>query len=56
MENDNRLGKVLLVLAGLALALCVGMTIGGVLVYGVMRIGDLRSSRTGQELPHYPFK
>lgn len=56
MENENRLGKVLLILAGLAIALCVGMTIGGVLVYGVMRIGDLRSSRAELELPHYPFK
>jgi len=49
MENENRFGKVLLVLAGLAVALCVGMTIGGVLVYGVMRIDDLRSSRAEPE-------
>lgn len=56
MENQNRLGKVLLILAGLAIALCVGMTIGGVLVYGVMRIGDLKSSRVGPEHLGLPLK
>ena len=56
MEHENRLGKALLILAGLAIALCVGMTIGGVLVYGVMKIGDLQSSRAEQALPQLPFK
>ena len=57
-ENQNRVGKVLLILAGLAIALCVGMTIGGLLVYGVMRVADLKSSRveTGHlELPFEEF-
>ena len=57
-ENQNRVGKVLLILAGLAVALCVGMTIGGLLVYGVMRIADLKSPRieTGHlELPFEEF-
>jgi S1-C subfamily serine protease len=56
MENQNRAGKVLLLLAGFALVLCVGMAIGGVLVYGVMRIGDLRSSRVEPEHLELPFK
>jgi S1-C subfamily serine protease len=43
MENQNRVAKVLLLLAGLFLVLCVGMAIGGVLVYGVTRIADARS-------------
>ena len=38
MENENRLGKVLLILAGFAIALCVGMTIGG--VSGLRRDAD----------------
>ena len=32
MENQNRAGIVVAILAGLAVALCVGMTIGGLLV------------------------
>ena len=57
-ENQSRVGRVLLVLAGLAVVLCVGMTIGGLLVYGVMRVADLKSSRveTGHlELPYEGF-
>jgi S1-C subfamily serine protease len=45
MENQNRVGKVLLLLAGFAIVLCVGMAIGGVLVFGVMQLDDLRASR-----------
>jgi S1-C subfamily serine protease len=56
MENQNRTGKVLLILAGLAVALCVGMTIGGLLVYGVMRISDLKSSRAEIEHLEMPFE
>ena len=56
MENQNRAGKVLLILAGLAVALCVGMTIGGLLVYGVMRIGDLKSSRVETKHLEMPFE
>lgn len=58
MENQNRAGRVLLILAGLAVALCVGMTIGGLLVYGVLRISDVESSRveTGNlEMPLQDF-
>jgi membrane-associated protease RseP (regulator of RpoE activity) len=43
VENQNRVAKVLLLLAGFALVLCLGMAIGGAIVYGVMRIGDIRS-------------
>lgn len=43
MENQNRVAKVLLLLAGFFLVLCVGMAIGGVLVYGVTRIADARA-------------
>ncbi|MGD9145902.1 MAG: PDZ domain-containing protein [Anaerolineae bacterium] len=43
MENQNRVAKVLLLLAGFFMVLCVGMAIGGVLVYGVTRIADVRS-------------
>lgn len=43
MENQNRVGKVLLLLAGFSLVLCVGMAIGGVLVYGVTRIVDVKT-------------
>jgi membrane-associated protease RseP (regulator of RpoE activity) len=49
MEKQNRVGKGLLLLAGLMLVLCVGMTIGGVVVYGVMRIGDFGSSHARGE-------
>ena len=56
MENQNRAGKVLLILAGLAVALCVGMTIGGLLVYGVMRISDLKSSRAETGNLEMPFE
>jgi len=56
MENQNRAGKVLLILAGLAVALCVGMTIGGLLVYGVMRISDLKSSRVETENLEMPIQ
>ena len=57
-ENQSRVGRVLLILAGLAVVLCVGMTIGGLFVYGVMRVADLKSSRveTGHlELPFEEF-
>lgn len=40
-ENRNRVGMVLLLLAGFVLVLCVGMAIGGAVVYGVMRLGDV---------------
>jgi membrane-associated protease RseP (regulator of RpoE activity) len=43
MENQNRVAKVLLLLAGLSLVLCLGMAIGGVIVYGVTRIVDVRT-------------
>lgn len=56
MENGNRVGKVLLLLAGFALVLCIGMAIGGVLVYGVMRIGDWTSSRAESGLLERPFQ
>jgi S1-C subfamily serine protease len=56
MENQSRAGKVLLILAGLAVALCVGMTIGGLLVYGVMRVADLKSSRVETEHLELPFE
>ena len=56
MENQNRAGKVLLLLAGFALVLCVGMAIGGVLVFGVMRIGDQRLSRAEPECQELQLK
>jgi len=43
MENQNRLAKVLLLLAGLSLVLCLGMAIGGVIVYGVTRLVDIQT-------------
>ena len=43
MENQNRVAKVVLLLAGFFLVLCVGMAIGGVLLYGVTRFVDVRS-------------
>lgn len=43
MENQNRVAKVLLLLAGFCLVLCVGMAIGGVLVYGVTRVVDVQT-------------
>ena len=56
MENQNRAGIVVAILAGLAVALCVGMTIGGLLVYGVFRISDLKSSRVGTENLEMPIQ
>ena len=56
MENQNRAAKVLLILAGFAVTLCVGMTIGGLLVYGAMRISDLKSSRVEIGELEMPFE
>ena len=55
-ENQSRVGRVLLILAGLAVVLCVGMTIGGLLVYGVMRVADLKSSRVDTGHLDLPFE
>ena len=55
-ENQSRVGRVLLILAGLAVVLCVGMTIGGLLVYGVMRVADLKSSRVDTGYLELPFE
>jgi S1-C subfamily serine protease len=43
MENQNRVAKALLLLAGFVLVLCVGMAVGGAIVYGVMQISSVRS-------------
>ena len=51
MEQQNRVGRVLLILAGFALVLCAGMVIGGAMVYGVLRIGDVVSSRVESPTP-----
>jgi S1-C subfamily serine protease len=51
MENQNRVGKVLLILAGFALVLCAGMVIGGAAVYGALRIGEFVTSRSEQQDP-----
>jgi membrane-associated protease RseP (regulator of RpoE activity) len=40
-EKQNRVGKVLLALVAFIVVLCMGMAIGGAVVYGVMRIGDI---------------
>jgi membrane-associated protease RseP (regulator of RpoE activity) len=40
-EKQNRVGKVLLALAAFFVVLCMGMAIGGAVVYGVLRIGDI---------------
>lgn len=42
MENQNRVAKILLLVAGFALVLCMGMAIGGAVVYGVMQFVDVR--------------
>ncbi|NIV29026.1 MAG: PDZ domain-containing protein, partial [Anaerolineae bacterium] len=55
-ENQSRVGRILLILAGLAVVLCVGMTIGGLLVYGVMRVADLKSSRVETSHLELPFE
>lgn len=49
MEDQNRVGRILLIVAGFALVLCVGMAIGGAVVYGALRIGDAISSRAEQD-------
>ncbi len=51
MEERNRVGIILLILAGFALALCAGMVIGGAAVYGALRIGGHLSSRVEQVEP-----
>ncbi len=56
MEKRKRLGMVLLILAGFALALCAGMVIGGAVVYGALRIDDYLSSRLEQEEPQVLLK
>lgn len=43
MEDQSRVAKVLLVLAGVMLLLCVGMAMGGAIVFGVMQLGEIRS-------------
>lgn len=43
MDDQSRVSKVLLLLAGIMLALCVGMAIGGAIVFGVMQLGQIRS-------------
>ena len=43
MEDQSRVAKVLLLLAGFMLVLCVGMAIGGAIVFGVMQLGEIRS-------------
>lgn len=43
MENQNRVAKAVLLLAGFVLVLCVGMALGGAIVYGVMQVVELRS-------------
>jgi membrane-associated protease RseP (regulator of RpoE activity) len=40
-EKQSNVGKVLLALAAFFVVLCIGMAIGGAVVYGVMRIGDI---------------
>jgi S1-C subfamily serine protease len=49
MENQNRVGWIVLIVAGFALVLCVGMAIGGAIVYGALRIGDAISSQAGED-------
>jgi S1-C subfamily serine protease len=39
----------LLIVAGFLLVLCIGMVIGGAVVYGALRIGDVISSRAGDD-------
>jgi S1-C subfamily serine protease len=48
MENQNRVGRILLIVAGFLLVLCIGMVIGGAVVYGALRIGDALSSRADE--------
>jgi len=48
MENQNRVGRILLIVAGFLLVLCIGMVIGGAVVYGALRIGDAISSRADE--------
>ena len=40
-EKQRNVGKILLALAAFFVVLCMGMAIGGAVVYGVMRIGDI---------------
>lgn len=56
MEKQNRVGIILLVLAGFALVLCVGMVIGGAAVYGVLRVKDVVTSRSEQQEPVVSFE
>ncbi len=49
MDNQKRLGIGLLIVAGVAIALCVGMVIGGAVVWGVLRIDHVASSRDARE-------
>jgi S1-C subfamily serine protease len=44
MENQNRVAKIVLLVAGIALVLCLGMAIGGAIVYGVMQVADVKPS------------
>jgi S1-C subfamily serine protease len=48
MENQNRVGRILLIVAGFVLVLCVGMVMGGAVVYGALRITDVISTRAEQ--------
>ena len=40
-EKQSNVGKVLLALVAFLVVLCMGMAIGGAVVYGVMRVGDI---------------
>jgi membrane-associated protease RseP (regulator of RpoE activity) len=40
-EKQRNVGKILLAVAAFFVVLCIGMAIGGAVVYGVMRIGDI---------------
>ena len=50
MDNQKRIGIALLIAAGVAIALCVGMVIGGAVVYGVLRVDHAVSSQDTGEL------
>ena len=50
MDNQKRIGIALLIAAGVAIALCVGMVIGGAVMYGVLQIDDAVSSQDTGEL------
>ncbi len=50
MDNQKRIGIALLIAAGVALALCVGMVIGGAVMYGVLRVDHVVSSQDTRQL------